>query len=71
MKSFNNRFKNSFTLNNKTHYACLFDLHVTCGYFLCQDFKINIFFKRGKMKIYQYFDYSVLEKNAPIKKSKT
>ena len=33
-------------------------------------FKINIFFKSGKMKIYQYFDYSVREKNAPIKKSK-
>ena len=34
-------------------------------------FKINIFFKRGKIKINQYFDYSVLEKNVPIKKSKT
>ena len=40
------------------------------GCFLCQHLKINIFFKRGKIKIYQYFDYSGLEKNAPIKKSK-
>ena len=48
-----------------------FDLHVLCGCFLCQQFKINITFKRGKIKIYQYFDYSVLEKNVPIKKSKT
>ena len=29
-------------------------------------FYVNIF-----RLIYQYFDYSVLEKNAPIKKSKT
>ena len=46
-------------------------LHVTPGCFLCQHFKINIFFKRGKIKIYQYFDYAVLEKSVPIKKSKT
>ena len=27
--------------------------------------------KKGKIKIYQYFDYSVVEKNVPIKISKT
>ena len=34
-------------------------------------FKINIYFKRGKMKIYQHFDYSVREKNAQLKNLKT
>ena len=53
-----------------THCACFSDLHVLCGCFLCQHFKINISFKGGKIKIYQYFDYSVLEKMSQLKNLK-
>ena len=53
MKEFNKRFKNSFTLNVTKHTLLMFFRFtcVMCGCFLCQHFKINISFKRGKIEI--------------------